>query len=260
MTEHRLAALVLAAGIGKRMRTSLPKVLHRLHGQTLMERVITVLRQVGIEDICAILSDDLRPFADVLASNPLLSVCCQKQRLGTGHAVASASVFFARIQPIPYAPSTLERGNVSTATKVLVVLGDLPAMDARTLRHFIDQVADADLGILAMRVPDPTGYGRLVSAHDGTLTQIIEERDATKEQKALNLCNTGVLCAKVDLLFAWLAALTTNNTQGEYYLTDCIAIAHSLGYKIKVTIAEEYRRFLGINTPEQLAEMEKWIL
>lgn len=256
-----VAGLILAAGKGTRMKSDLPKVLHPVNQKSMLEWVMKAFSEAGIEKLCVILGQNLNSFDSFLRKNPSLTVCIQEAQQGTADAVASAAPAFARSQKAPYNHSRLFSGEVLESAYVLIGYGDMPALDARLLASFVDNCLEknADLGLIGMRHPEPKGYGRLVLDGSQSLLKIVEEKDADEATKRINICNSGIVFAKTKVLFELLAEVTPNNAQGEYYLTDCFAMAHQKGLRCHVHITDDYQSFNGVNDPTQLAAIEQWM-
>ncbi|MBP6217127.1 MAG: NTP transferase domain-containing protein [Oligoflexales bacterium] len=266
-SPNSLAAVILAAGRGSRMKSSIPKVLHPLKGKTLLEWVLTALDEAGVAELCAVLPAEHSEFEDVLAKQPDLSICIQTSTNGTAGAVASSYAFFGEKAP-PYAQfSHLLRGRQSQASHVLICNGDTPALKGAVLREFMDFCLQekASLGVLAMDIPKPQGYGRLVFSPDGrNLLRIVEEKDADEQTRAVRICNSGVIFAKTAYLFDILSRVTNQNQQREYYLTDCVSLAVEdarLKGEVKVVafVSQDWRSFSGVNDPEQLKQVAELI-
>lgn len=233
-----ITAVILAAGKGTRMGSDLAKVLHLLQGQSLVRHVISHCRQAGIEDVvCVIGHQRAAVEAEV---TPLGARCViQDQQLGTGHAVL------------------VSEAAVSGET-VVVLCGDAPLIDGMLLRRLLaqHQESGASATAVAADLADPTGYGRMITDASGHLQHIVEQRDASPEQQAITLINSGIFAFRRDRLFALLHQLRPENAQGEYYLTDVPKMLAAAGETVAMIIAEDPSCVLGINTPEQLAEAE----
>ncbi len=253
------AGLILAAGKGTRMNSSLPKVLHPIAGKSMLQRIVDTLAQAGVEPVNVLLGGELEAFADFLQHNPSLSVSKQLHRLGTGDAVAAAHVAFVDVPAPAYAAGELLRGQRIRATHLLICAGDTPLLKATTLRAFREScvAAGARLGVLGMRHPQPFGYGRMILATESHLTAIIEEKDADDATRKINICNTGVIFAELKYLFELLGEINCNNAQKEYLLTDCIAIAAGHGEQVHAFISDDWRSFQGVNDQRQLAAVEQ---
>ncbi len=244
MTRYRhpeTAALVLAAGQGTRMKSDLAKVLHVMSGQPLLAWVLDTLGDLGVGRVLVVVGHQReRVMADFAGAE--VEWVVQAEQCGTGHAVLMAAPALAGFE------GTL-----------LVVCGDTPLLRPATLHALLEghAASGAAVTVLSMRVPDPGGYGRIVRAPDGGIAAIVEERDATPEQRAVDEVNSGVYAFDYPRLAETLASLSARNAQGEYYLTDTVALMNRRGLRTAVVCAEDHRELLGINTVEQLAEAER---
>src|SRR6185437_4630029 len=222
-----LSIVILAAGQGKRMRSTLPKVLQPLAGQPLLGHVLALARSLAPQSIYVVYGHGgERVRAAFAAPAPELHWVEQAEQRGTGHALAQAM------------PA------IGAEQQVLVLYGDVPLLRAETLAQ-LRALAGRGVALLTATPAEPTGYGRIVRDRRGQLMRIVEERDASAAQRRIREINTGVLVAPARLLKRWLAALTPRNTQGELYLTDIVPLA-------VVDAAEA----LGINDKAQLAQVE----
>lgn len=262
LSQHTISALILAAGKGTRMKSTLPKVLHPVLGKTMVEWVIDVAKKAGATDVTLVLSPEIGPFKALLERLPGARIAVQKTQRGTGDAVASAARAFHLAKAPSWASGELAVGAPSKAEWILICAGDTPAMNAQTIRDFIHQTIDSKrrLGVLGMLVPEPKGYGRLVRASDGGLAKIVEERDADEQTKKITLCNSGVIFAKTEWLFELLEGVTPNNSQNEYYLTDIFAAALSKGESAFVFETAAAPEFAGVNDRVQLDVIERGLL
>ena len=235
-----VAALVLAAGQGTRMKSDLPKVLHPMAGRPLLAHVLDALDELGVGRTLVVIghgADKVRaafPNADV-------EWVLQAEQRGTGHAVMMAGPALEDFE------GTL-----------LLVCGDTPLMRAATLDHLLrdHRTWGASVTVLSTKVPDPRGYGRIVRDPAGALTAIVEERDATPEQKAIDEINSAAYAFHYPDLVRVLGKLTAHNAQGELYLTDTIRLLLEEGRTVNAWCGPDYRELLGINTVEQLGEAE----
>jgi bifunctional UDP-N-acetylglucosamine pyrophosphorylase/glucosamine-1-phosphate N-acetyltransferase len=239
MVERTCLAIVLAAGEGTRMRSARPKVLHAVAGQSMLAHVLAAVRQAGGSAVAVVVGPDAAAVSAEAAKNASgADIFVQKERRGTAHAVLAAE-------------DALARG----ADDVLVIFGDTPLVRPDTLRQMRDALANgAAIAVLGFRPKDPTGYGRLVL--EGTeLVAIREELDATPAERAIDLCNGGLMAFAGKSAMTILKRIGNDNRKGEFYLTDAIAIARDMKLKA-VVIETEEDDVRGINTKAQLAETE----
>lgn len=238
-SERRALAVVLAAGEGTRMLSSLPKILHPIAGRAIVSHVLEAVERAGVESVAVVIGPDRADVeSEVHRSAPNASIHTQRERRGTAHAVLAAR-------------SALEAG----ADDVIVLFGDTPLVRAETIGRLRDVLADgAAVAVLGFEARDPTGYGRLLI--DGEeLVAIREHRDASETERAIRLCNGGIMALAGAYALALLDAVDNRNAKGEYYLTDVVAHARAAGLAARVLVAEE-AEVLGINDRMQLAEAE----
>lgn len=235
----QLVSVVLAAGLGTRMKSKYPKVLHKLAGVPMIQHVITTLQELGIEDIIVVLGYQGELVESVLGES--CRVVYQHQQLGTGHAL---------LQALP------ELINCAK-DDCLVVCGDTPLFQANTLQSLVDrhQQTGSQGTVLTAILPDPKGYGRIIKGTKG-IERIVEEKDATAEEKAIQEINTGTYCFSVASLKAKLGQLSTSNAQGEYYLTDIIRLLVQENQRVETLIMNDPQEAMGINNRVQLAQAE----
>lgn len=233
-----LSVVILAAGQGTRMRSALPKVLHKLAHKPLVEHVIDQARQLGAEDIHVVYGHGGDAVPASLAHCDVDWVR-QEQQLGTGHALAQA---------IPHIPAERE---------VLVLYGDVPLTSVETLRNLIQLAQQSGFGLLTINLDDATGYGRILRDADGRVVRIVEHKDATEAERAVTEVNTGILATSREHLARWLERLDNDNAQGEYYLTDIIAVAVAEDIRISTTSPGDAFEVLGVNNKSQLAALER---
>ena len=239
MPQRKALAIVLAAGEGTRMRSALPKALHTLGGQPLLAHVLGAAQKAGCKEIAIVVGPDhdaLGELARTLA--PKARIYPQRMRLGTAHAVLAA-----------------KKAITNDADDVVVMFADTPLVQAGTLEKLRAPLArGAAVAVLGFTPRDPRGYGRLVT-EGGELVAIVEDRDANAEQRAIGLCNAGLMALSGKHALAVLEQIGNRNAKGEYYLTDAVAIARSMGLKaVAIETGEDDVR--GINTKAQLAEAE----
>lgn len=270
----RISAVILAAGKGTRMKSDLPKVLHTVCGKTLLDHVIASVRLAGVSRIGLVLSTELDAFETFLEREPEVDVCIQSLRRGTGDAVASAAVFYEGVKKPRFAQLQLHRGSAGESDHVLICAGDTPALDPTVMKEFLTShiQSGASVSVLGMKIGDPTGYGRLVLSSDGkSLLSIVEHKDASEQERKIDICNTGVFIVRTKELFEYLDLLTDDNVQNEYYLTDIVAIARRLkekdggtqrenaGAVVQAFVTDKWEMFQGVNTPEQKASVEAYM-
>lgn len=232
-----LNIVILAAGMGKRMNSRLPKVLHELAGKPLLGHVLDAARTLKPSRICVVYGHggDAVPTA---VDAPDLSFALQAPQLGTGHAVQQA---------VPH---------LDPDAPTLVLYGDVPLVRAQTLASLLEASAEA-MGVLTVILDDPTGYGRILRDSAGAITGIVEEKDADASQRAIREVNTGIMLLPAGRLAAWLGRLKNDNAQGEYYLTDVVRLAISDGMRVIGVTAPESWETLGVNSKPQLAQLER---
>jgi len=231
------SVVILAAGKGTRMKSSLPKVLHKVGGVPMVQRIINTVQSLGAENIHLVYGhggDQLK--ASIAADN--LNWCLQAEQLGTGHAVQQA---------VPH---------INDQEDVLVLVGDAPLIQEQTLSALKAVKAQCDLALLTVELDDPTGMGRIVRENDN-ITAIVEHKDATDAQRDIKEINTGMMMMSGADLKRWLGDLSNDNAQGEYYLTDIIAMAASEGKRIQSAQPESAVEVEGVNNRLQLANLER---
>ena len=262
MDLNRMAVIVLAAGKGTRMKSQYPKVLHKIAGKPILAHVLDMLKETGFSKTCLVLGNDYEDFLPLCEQYQPINIAVQKKQNGTGDAVASAALSFVDIDPPSYVTCDLVKGRPFDASHVLICYGDVPAITADLMHGFIQSYIDsaADLSVLGMDVPNPVGYGRLLIGSQQQVKAIIEDKDATPEQKKITVCNSGIVLAKTKTLFDLLKLLTTDNAQKEYYLTDCFSLASKKGLKVTTFITKDWLSFSGINDRVQLADVEKMMI
>ncbi len=232
-----LEILILAAGKGTRMRSDLPKVLHRLAGKPLLGHVIDTAHRLGATQVCVIYGFGGDAVPQALADDKLTFVL-QAEQKGTGHAVQ---------QGLPV---------LSDTGVTLVLYGDVPLTRAATLQPLVGAAQAGKLGLLTVTLADPAGYGRIVRV-DGAVTRIVEHKDADDAERAIREVNTGILAVPTARLRAWIGRLDNNNAQSEYYLTDIIAMAVAEGIPVETHQPAHEWEVLGVNSKAQLAELER---
>jgi len=240
MTSRPLLTIVLAAGKGTRMKSSIPKVLHRVGGLSLLGHVLRSVREAGSDRIAVVIGPEMDAVhAEVEARAPGAEVFIQDRQLGTAHAVLAARAAI-----------------MGHTGDVLVVFGDTPLLTAGTLISLSSCLdAETAVAVLGFEAADPTGYGRVLCDSTGAVAAIREHKDASATERAVTLCNGGVMAFRGEQMLPLLDAIGTDNAQGEYYLTDAVAIARAKGYRVAVRTCPE-EEVLGVNSRNQLAMAE----
>lgn len=235
MTKPAIAAVILAAGKGTRMKSDLPKVMMPLCGKPMIRYPLETLEQMGVQKIVVVTAPDGDLVRQEVAPH---ESCIQYEQLGTGHAVLSAKEKLGKFDGA-----------------VLVIFGDNPIITEQTYQMAVDKLAEGySVVVLGFRPEDAARYGRLV-VENGELKKIVEYKDATDAEKAINLCNSGCMCFAGSTMFEILEAVGNENAAGEYYLTDAIAIVRAKG--LKCTVVEcSAEEVAGANTREELALLE----
>ena len=234
-----LETIILAAGKGTRMRSKLPKVLHKVGGKAMLQHVVDAAKGAGSEREVVVIGSGAQLVEQTISG---VEFVMQEEQLGTGHAVLSAKKNFEK----------------STGT-VLILCGDTPLLTSELLKKFTAAHEDSKCAatVLTAKMPDATGYGRIIRDLDGSLEKIVEEKDANEFEKKINEVNAGVYCFDVQKLFGALEKIGNNNSQGEYYLPDALTILKDAGEKIGAFRANYADETLGINSRVQLAAADK---
>jgi bifunctional UDP-N-acetylglucosamine pyrophosphorylase/glucosamine-1-phosphate N-acetyltransferase len=229
--------IILAAGQGKRMHSNLPKVLHPVAGKALAQHVIETARSLEPEKLVVVFGHGGEVVRSTLDSADIFWAK-QEPQLGTGHAVAQAL------------------SAISSNGQTLVLYGDVPLTKASTLKRLLQAGKDG-LSILTVEMANPSGYGRIVRDKSGKVQRIVEEKDATAEEKLIREVNTGIMAIPSARLADWLGGLSNKNAQGEYYLTDIVALAVAEGVLVHTAQPDGEWEVLGVNSKVQLAELER---
>jgi bifunctional UDP-N-acetylglucosamine pyrophosphorylase/glucosamine-1-phosphate N-acetyltransferase len=229
--------VILAAGQGKRMHSRLPKVLHPLAGQPLLAHVIATARALKPKRICVVYGYGGKQVPQAVTAPDLIMVR-QEPQLGTGHALKQA---------LPH---------LNGAGRTLVLYGDVPLLGKETLSAMLADEREG-LMLLTAELERPDGYGRIVRNRRGEVTRIVEEQDASPQERRIREVNTGIMALPTARLDAWLAGLSNRNAQREYYLTDVVRLALTDRVPVKTIKARDTREVLGVNSKEQLAQLER---
>jgi len=231
--------VILAAGMGKRMQSALPKVLHPLAGKPLLSHVLDTARSLSASQLCVIYGHGGAAVLEMLAAQPeKVATALQEPQLGTGHAV---------MQALP---------ELDDSAATLILYGDVPLTTSASLQALVDVAGNDKLGILTVVQDDPTGLGRIIR-ENGKIVRIVEQKDANEAERAIKEINSGILVVPTARLKQWLAALKNNNAQGEYYLTDIVAMAVADGVPVVSAQPSAQWEVAGVNSKVQLAELER---
>ncbi len=235
-----LTTVILAAGKGTRMKSSLPKVLHKAGGKAMLAHVLTAAKEAGARRNIVVVGFGGEAVEAALKGEA--EFVTQAEQLGTGHAVLQAEPLLG-----------------GTQGTVLVLCGDTPLLTGKLLEKLVREhaAAGAKATVLTAVMPDATGYGRVLRSADGMVERIVEHKDATAEERAVREVNSGIYCFEAPDLFAALHEVGNDNAQGEYYLPDVLEILKKKGEKIFAVAADDYEETLGVNSRAQLAASEK---
>ncbi len=231
--------VILAAGKGTRMKSSLPKVLHRLAGRPLLQHVVDAAETVNDANILVVTGHGAEEVKSGICGDRLRYIE-QMEQLGTAHAVSQAA-------PL------LDSEGVA-----LILYGDVPLIDSETIAGMLHKVSDRSMSLLTVELGDPTGYGRIVRDDNGQVMAIVEQKDASREQLQISEVNTGVLALPSHCLQEWLPQIGNENAQGEYYLTDIISIARNAGFQIETLQPQSIEEVEGVNNRLQLNNLERY--
>lgn len=234
-----LTAVILAAGKGTRMKSKLPKVLHKVGGHPMLEHVMDAAEAAGCRDNVVVIGHGAELVRELVGDRARIAL--QAEQLGTGHAVLQAA-------------DTLK----DFSGTVMILCGDTPLLEADELEKFYAEhvKTGAAATVMSALMDDPFGYGRILRDANGDVAGIVEQKDASEEQKQIKEINTGNYCVEAPLLFEVLRTLGNNNAQGEYYLTDVLAKLRAMGKKVGGVITADSEMIMGVNSRRQLAEAE----
>jgi len=230
--------VILAAGKGTRMRSALPKVLHKLSGRSMLGHVVAAVENLGEAKKIIVTGHGAQQVEQQFKS-PTTIFTQQKEQLGTGHAVQMA---------IP---------KLCSDAVVIVLYGDVPLILPATIKKILAVVTESTMGLLTIHLEDPQGYGRIIRDINGDITEIVEQKDASVEQLKITEVNTGVLALRSSQLSEWLPKINNNNAQGEYYLTDLVAIARAANVEVISVNPESATEVEGVNNRVQLSQLER---
>ena len=232
--------IVLGAGMGTRMKSSTPKVLHQIMGKGMIEHVINTLETINIEKIVVVTGHKAELVEEVLGSRVLYAH--QSQQLGTAHATMMTHSHLQGLSGI-----------------TIVTYGDGPLLTKKTLDELFahHENTGAKMTLLSAHTEHPTGYGRIIRDNNACVVRIVEQKDATEEELEITEINSGVACFDNEVLFEGLAQVENNNSQGEFYLTDLVEIISNLGHKVEAVVCQDFTETLGVNDRVQLAEASR---
>lgn len=237
MPDNKLNIVILAAGKGTRMHSTKPKVLHTLAGKPLLHHVIACAKQLDPQKIVVIYGYGGDAVPDSVSDTGVICVQ-QAQQLGTGHAMQQA---------LPH---------LDADAVTLILLGDVPLISVESCSKLLQQ-AQGGFALLTVNKTDPTGYGRIVRDADGRVSAIVEHKDASMQQRSITEVNTGIMAVANTHLASWLNRLGNDNSQGEYYLTDIVAMAVAQGISIAATVINDESQVEGVNSKQDLAGLER---
>lgn len=235
-----LAVIIMAAGKGTRMKSDLPKVMHEIAGEPLLTHVLRTASELNPVRVVVILGHGRERVSQII-DNEDINIVVQDPPLGTGHAVMQAE-----------AALTGFNGDV------VILSGDVPLLTAASLKRLTDyhRSKQAAITVASTKAPDPTGYGRIVRDVEGIFLRIVEHKDATAAELAINEINSGIYCVRCRALFSALHRTTNDNAKGEYYLTDVISILREDGKRVEAVEIADFTEVQGINTQAELRAAE----
>jgi len=241
---NKVAAVILAAGLGKRMKSDKAKVLHEINGKPMVMYVIETAKKVAGNNIVVVIGKQAEKVIEIVSKEYKVIFALQKEQLGTGHAVKCA---------LPYLPEYLEQ--------VLILCGDVPLISYDTVKRLYEEHIrlSRDISVLAVEAGNPKGYGRIILDNENNVSGIVEETDATDAQKQIKIINSGIYCVKRAFLEYSLNKISSNNAQSEFYLTDIIKIGYNYNKNVGAVIGQDNEELLGINSNQDLMAIERII-
>ncbi len=239
--KEKQAVVILAAGLGKRMKSGKAKVLHEILGKPMIMYVVETANRIAGNNVVLVIGNQADKVREMVSESAEVIFALQKNQLGTGHAVSCA---------LPYLPDHTQ--------EVVVLCGDVPLLTFETVMRLIkDHVkAKRDISLLAVEIDNPKGYGRVLLDKNGNVSGIVEEADASAEQKRIKTINTGIYCIKKEFLFDSLQKVKSDNVQGEFYLTDIVKIGYREGKVVGVIIGGDGEETIGVNNRHDLMTVE----
>jgi UDP-N-acetylglucosamine diphosphorylase/glucosamine-1-phosphate N-acetyltransferase len=238
----KIAVIILAAGLGTRMKSNKAKVLHEVCGRPMVSYVVETARKVAGNDVILVVGNQADKVRETISEIGAFRYAHQAEQLGTGHAVLCA---------LPHIPEHCE--------EVVILCGDVPLIKADTIIQLVKSHTDEkrDVSVLAVELDDPTGYGRILLDGNSRVQAIVEESDANAAQKGIRLINSGIYCVKKEFLLWAVPQIKSDNMQGEIYLTDIVEIAYAAKKHIGVTVGGDNFEVTGINTVQELKRVER---
>jgi len=239
--KNEVAVIMLGAGLGTRMKSDKAKVLHEILQKPMVLYVAETARKIAGNNVILVIGHQAEKVRQVVSEKVDVLFALQKEQLGTGHAVLCA---------LPYIPSHVD--------EVIILCGDVPLLTENTLIRLYDDHVSAgrDVSLLAVEIENPKGYGRLLINENRELTGIVEESDATDEQRRVKLINTGIYCIKKEFLFDSLNEIKSDNVKGEFYLTDIVEIGYRNKKVMGVLVGDDWKETVGVNTIRDLQTAE----
>ncbi len=240
----KLSAVILAAGLGKRMKSDKAKVLHEINGKPMVMYVIETAKKIAGDNIVVVIGKQAEKVSEIVSKEHKVIFALQKEQLGTGHAVKCA---------LPFLPEYSEQ--------VLILCGDVPLLSYDTVKRLYEEHirSSRDISVLAVEAGNPKGYGRIILDNENNVSGIVEETDATDAQKQIKIINSGIYCVKKEFLEYSLNKISSNNAQSEFYLTDIIKIGYNYNKNIGAVIGRDNEELLGINSIQDLMTIERII-
>ena len=241
---NKLAAVILAAGLGKRMKSDKAKVLHEINGKPMVMYVIETAKKIAGDNIVVVIGKQAEKVSEIVSKEYKVIFALQKEQLGTGHAVKCA---------LPFLPEYSEQ--------VLILCGDVPLLSYDTVKRLYEEHirSSRDISVLAVEAGNPKGYGRIILDNENNVSGIVEETDATDAQKQIKIINSGIYCVKKEFLEYSLNKISSNNAQSEFYLTDIIKIGYNYNKNVGAVIGQDNEELLGINSIQDLMAIERII-
>jgi len=235
------AIVILAAGMGKRMKSNKAKVLHEIFGKPMIMYVVEMAKKVAENDVVLVIGNQADKVRKVVSENAHVIFTLQKDQLGTGHAVLCS---------LPYLPDHTQ--------EVVILCGDVPLLTFETVMRLLKDhiMAKRDISLLAVEIDNPKGYGRVLFDENGDVSGIVEEADASVKQKKIKTVNTGIYCVKKGILFDLLKKIKSDNVQGEFYLTDIVELGYREGKVVGVLVGDDSEETVGVNSMHDLMTVE----